>query len=174
MPPQVEMTHRGTLAACLGSLAFWLCLFVAAALYAAVALSSKLVVHETSNAAFEANQWRLVALERQVSRLRMVTAAQRDDQAFLREQARSDFAISRPDEERIPVEPHLTLHIGAGRPESSARRDSFSACLPLLRLIAGSRGLSDALLATAAALVIGAFTFFPAKGATDSATAEFS
>lgn len=163
MTPGRSTPRGGTLLGGLGSLAFWLCLFAAAGLYAVVALSSKLCAYCTLDAEHESNQWRLVALERQIGRLRQVIAAQHDDPAFVREQAQSDFALSRPDEQRIPVESHLTLHIGPGQPELAPRSVSLPAYLPYVRSIAGSREMGDAILASAAALVIGAFTLLPVR-----------
>lgn len=163
MTPGTSNARHGTLIGGLSSLAFWLCLFFAAGLYSVVALSSKLCMHSALDAEHEANQWRLVALEHQIGRLRQVIAAQHDDPAFVREQAQSDFALSRPDEQRIPVESHLTLHIGPGQPEVAARTVSFPAYLPVIRSIARSREIGDAMLASAAALVIGAFSLLPAR-----------
>ncbi len=156
-------TRGGTLIGGLSSLAFWLCLFVAAGLYAVVALSSKLHAYSVLNAEHESNQWRLVALEQQIGRMRQVIVAQQGDQAFVREQAQSDFALSRPDEQRIPVESHLTLHIGPGRPDVSRKPATLPAYVPFVHWIAASRSIGDGLLASAAALVIGAFTLLPVR-----------
>jgi cell division protein FtsB len=167
MSVDFETRHTGSLLGALSSLGFWLCLFVAAALYAAVALSSKLCTYGSLRAEFETNQWRLVTLERQVAQLRRVVAAQQHDPAFVREQAQSDFELSRPGEQRIPVDSHLTLHIGPGRIAATVRPVSFPVYAPLARKIATSRELSNSLLAAAAALVIGAFTIFPAHRSPD-------
>src|SRR5260370_22189775 len=98
----------------LTSLAFWLCLFAAAALYATVTLSPKLLAYLTLNRDYHSNQWQLVSLKKQVDHLQKVIDAQKNDPAFVREQARSDFDVASPDEQRIPVDSHLRLNIGTG------------------------------------------------------------
>ena len=75
----------------LTSLAFWLCLVAAAGLYGTVTLSPKLLAFLTLNRAYHANQWKLVSLEKQVDHLQKVIDAQKNDPAFVREQARFDF-----------------------------------------------------------------------------------
>lgn len=163
MLPDTPPPRSGPLVAACCSLTFWLCLFTAAALYAAAALSPKLYVHGALQAEYQSNQWQLVSLERQVAQLRRVTEAQRNDPAFVRAQAQSDFEVPAPGEERIPVDSHLTLQIGPGRAEATARRTALPAYMPLVGRIAASRTWSDALLATAAALVIGAFALLPVR-----------
>jgi cell division protein FtsB len=153
---------RGAVLGGISSLLFWLCLFAAAALYAGVALSPKLIAHAALRETSDANQRRLVSLERHVEQLRRVIAAQKDDPAFLREQARSDFDITKPGEQRIPVEPHLTLQIGAGL-DTAAPQAAPPAYMPIAQIIAGSRSIADCLLAAAAVLVVGAFTLLPAR-----------
>jgi len=145
------------------SFLFWVCLFAAAGCYATVALAPKLIVFETLEAEHAANQWRLVALEKQVNGLRKVIAAAQNDPAFVRELARSDFAVSRPDEQRIAVDSHLMLQIGGNRSEAPARRAMLPAYAPMLQWIAGSRRMGDLLLAAAGALIIGAFTLLPVR-----------
>jgi cell division protein FtsB len=167
MSADFETDRSGSLLGACSSLAFWLSLFVAAALYAAVALSSKLCVYGSLHAEFESNQWRLVTLERQVNRLRRVVAAQQNDPAFVREQAQSDFELARPGEQRIPVDSHLTLQIGPGCKSAARRPVALPVYAPLARKIATSRELGSGLLAAAAALVIGAFTIFPAHRPAD-------
>src|SRR5260221_9799947 len=98
----------------LTSLAFWLCLFAAAALYGTVTLSPKLLAFLTLTRQYQANQWKLVSVEKQVGHLQKVIDAQKNDPAFVREQARCDFDVASADDERIPVESHLRLNIGTG------------------------------------------------------------
>jgi cell division protein FtsB len=159
-----EESSEGGWGSALGSFLFWLCLFVAAGCYAAVVLAPKLVVFESLEAEHAANQWRLVALEKQVAGLRKMIAAAKNDPAFVRELARSDFEIAHPDEQRIPVDSHLTLQIGGSRAEVPARRTSLPAYAPLLEWLATSRRLGDLLLVAAGGLIIGAFTLFPVRG----------
>ncbi|MGE5192991.1 MAG: septum formation initiator family protein [Deltaproteobacteria bacterium] len=148
---------RETGAGWLTSLAFWLCLFTSAGLYATVTLSPKLLAFLTLNRQYHANQWKLVSLEKQVDHLQKVIDAQRNDPAFVREQARSDFDVAGPDDERIPVESHLRLNIATGKaslPVVSADLPWYS---PLLAVVARSRNVSNALLGIAAILVLYAF-----------------
>lgn len=142
----------------LTSLGFWLCLFAAAALYAVVTLSPKALAYATLNREYVANQWRLVSLERQVARLERVIDAEKNDPAFVREQARSDLGIAAPEEQRIPVDSHLHLNIGAGRPELVVAPGELPWYAPLLAIVAGSRSASNACLGGAAVLVLYAFT----------------
>lgn len=155
------------LGAGLASLAFWICLFAAAAMYGLVALSSKVVAWEALSTAHEGHQRRLVELEQQIGRVRRFIAAQRNDPEFLREQARTDFELHRPNEERIPVDSHLTLRIDAGPAEAASRPAPLPVYVPLIREIARSRRLSDLLLAAAASLVVGAFACFPVRKSTE-------
>ncbi|MFN0051167.1 MAG: septum formation initiator family protein [Planctomycetales bacterium] len=153
--------QRGSLRGGAASVVFWTCLFVAGGLYGAVVLSPKLLAHAALQAQFSSNQWRLVELERQVERLEAVVAAQRNDPSFIREQARSDFSVSAPDEQRIPVESHLTLRIGQVRTERTSSPPASPLPIPLLKWITESRKTSNLLLCTAALLVVGAFTLLP-------------
>lgn len=164
--------RSGMLFAGLSSLAFWMCLFAAAGLYGVVALSSKWCAHCALDAEHESNQWRLVTLEQQIGRMRQVIAAQQEDPAFVREQAQSDFALARPDELRIPVESHLMLQIGPGQPDVPGHSVSLPRYYPYIRSIARSREIGDGMLASAAALVIGAFTLLPVQRLTETARGE--
>src|SRR5436190_77972 len=137
----------------LTSLAFWACLFMAAALYAAVALAPKLLAYLALEREFEANQWRLIALDRQVSHLEKVIEAQTHDPAFVREQARSAFDMTSPDEQRIPVDSHLRLSIEAAPAAANSPARSLPWYSPLLAAVARSRDAGSALLGVAAALV---------------------
>lgn len=162
MSTEAPPTRGGVILGGLCSLAFWLCLFTAAALYAAVVLSAKLCTYGALQAEHESNQWRLVALEKQGEHLRQVIEAQKDP-AFVREQARADFDMSRADEQRIPVDSHLTLHIGPASGTTPARRVEPPAYARPARAIAASRRLGNGMLAAAAALVVAAFTLLPAR-----------
>jgi cell division protein FtsB len=141
----------------LTSLAFWLCLIAAAGLYAAVTLSPKLVAFLTLNRQYHANQWKLVALERQVDHLERVIEAQKNDPGFVREQARSDFDVASPTDERIPVESHLRLNIGTGSLNLPTGPAELPWYTPLLAAVAHSRTVSNGLLCAAAILVLYAF-----------------
>jgi len=158
-----EGPSDGAWGSAFSSVFFWVCLFVAAGCYAAVVLAPKLIVFETLEAEHAANQWRLVALEKQVDGLRKVIAAAQNDPAFLREMARSDFAVAHPDEQRIAVDAHLTLQIGGNRSQVPVRRATLPAYAPLLQWFAGSRRMGDLLLVAAGGLIIGAFTLLPVR-----------
>jgi cell division protein FtsB len=141
----------------LTSLAFWLCLIMSAALYATVTLSPKLLAFLTLNREYRANQWKLVSLKTQVDHLQKVIDAQKNDPAFVREQARSDFEISSPDEQRIPVDSHLRLNIGTGNADLAVVPAELPWYSPLLAIVARSRSVSNTLLGIAAVLVLYAF-----------------
>jgi cell division protein FtsB len=140
------------------SLAFWLCLFMAAALYGVVTLSPKVLAFLVLDRQYRTNQWRLVSQEKQVARLQRVIEAQTNDPAFMREQARSDFDVANSDEQRIPVQSHLRLNIEtgtAGPPVTNADLPRYAA---LLEFVARSHAVGNALLGSAAILVLYAFT----------------
>jgi cell division protein FtsB len=141
----------------LTSLAFWLCLFTSAALYATVALSPKLLAFLTLNREYHANQWQLISLKKQVDHLQKVIDAQKNDPAFVREQARSDFDVASPDEQRIPVDSYLRLNIGTGNADLAVAPAELPWYSPLLAIIARSRSVSNALLGIAAILVLYAY-----------------
>ena len=154
----LEKTAREPRTTWLTSLAFWLCLFTAAGLFGAVTLSPKLLAFLTLNRDYRANQWKLVALMKQVDRLQKVIEAQTNDPAFVREQARSDFDVASPQEQRIPVESHLRLNIATGSPDQPVIPLEAPWYTPLLASVARTRGVADTLLAIAAFLVLYAFT----------------
>ncbi|MGQ0636375.1 MAG: hypothetical protein ACT4QC_17320 [Planctomycetaceae bacterium] len=158
MAPNLRQHAVASAFASLNSLGFWLCLFSAALLYALVVLSPRLVVWWSLREEFAGGQWRLVELERQVGRLQKFVAAQTRDEKFIREQAQAEFPIAIPGEQRIPVEPPLTLTIGDPIGVASARRPQRAAYPTVVTKIASSRRLADTLLATAAGLVLFAFS----------------
>lgn len=142
----------------LPSLAFWLCLFVAAAFYGTVTLSPKLLAYLVLDRQYRTNQWRLVLEEKQVERLKKVIEAQTNDPAFRREQARSDLDMAGADEQRIPVESHLRLNIETGTAGAPAARPELPAYAVLLEFVARSRSVGNTLLGAAAILVLYAFS----------------
>jgi hypothetical protein len=153
--PTIDELWQGWLT----SLVFWVCLFLAAGLYATVTLSPKLLASVALEREYLANQWRLVELDRQVSHLERVIEAQTHDPAFVREQARSAFDVASPDEQRIPVDAHFRLNIEVAAPEIPAAPRILPWYTPLLALVARSHVVGNALLGTAGALVLYAFTF---------------
>ena len=139
------------------SLAFWLCLFIAAGLYGTVTLSPKLLAFLVLDREYRTNQWRLVLQERQVAHLQKVIDAQTNDPAFRREQARSDLDVANSDEQRIPVDSHLRLNIEAGNAGLPATHADLPRYAALLEFVARSHRVGNALLGTAAILVLYAF-----------------
>jgi hypothetical protein len=101
------------------SLAFWLCLLLAGGLYAAVALSPKILAHLHLKQKFYENQIRLVTLERQVQYLGKVVVALENEPDFAAELLRVDFDASRPGDERIAVDRSLSL--GAPTADASTK-----------------------------------------------------
>lgn len=158
MPPPNDCGPLGPGRSWLFSLAFWLCLFAATALYGAVALSPKLLTYFELSREHTANQWRLVSLERQVVHLQRIIDAEKNDPAFVREQARTELEVAAPEEQRIEVESHLHLKIGTGSPDLATHRAERAWFEPLLAFLAHSRSTSNLFLAAAAGLVLYAFT----------------
>jgi cell division protein FtsB len=158
--PQRESRHGW-----LTSLAFWLCLFVCAALYATVTLSPKLLAYLTLNRDYHANQWQLVSLKQQVDHLQKVIDAQKNDPAFVREQARNDFDVAGPDEQRIPVDSRLRLNIGTGNANLVVVPPDLPWYTGILAVVARSRAAANTLLGLAAFLILYSFTLLnePAK-----------
>ena len=155
LPPNIYQAWRDGLS----SLIFWICLFVAAGMYATVSLAPKLLAYLDLELDYRFNQWKLVELDRQVSHLDKVIEAQTSDPAFIQEQVRSSFDITRPDEQRVSVEPHLRLNIEVAAPTARNLAPTWPWYAPLVAVVARSREIVTALLCTAAALVLFAFTF---------------
>ena len=159
MIPPTLSEQQQQLLACVSpcSLAFWMCLFAAAALYGTVTLSPKLFAFLVLDREYHTNQWRLVLQERQVAHLQKVIEAQTNDPAFMREQARSDLDFGNSDEQRIPVESHLHVNIETGSPDSPTMSPDLPRYAALLEFVARSHSVGNALLGAAAILVLYAF-----------------
>lgn len=142
------------------SLLFWVCLLVAAGLFAAVALAPRLLTYLELRAEYESNQQQLVSLEQQVDSLRRVVAAFENEPEFTAELARIDFDASRPGDERIAVDRRLSLDAGPrpARPVKSSA--SFDWPRRPLSVIAHETIVRRTALVFAALLTIVAFTFF--------------
>jgi cell division protein FtsB len=141
------------------SAAFWLCLFAAAGLYAAVALAPKFHTYLELKQQHRAGQMELVKLEQQVHYLQKVVNALETEPAFSAELARIDFDASRPGDERIPVDPSLRLDDRSRETEPPLPLPVSRWYEPFLDPLARNTRLRGGLLAIAAVLVIGAFTF---------------
>ena len=140
------------------SFAFWLCLLVAAVLFALVSLSPKYSVYLKLRAQFDSNQVRLVALELQAEHLQRVINAIRTDKDFAAEMTRIEFDAVRQDEEVIPVEIALKLDTrsaGTHVPEAIPFRAWYA---PIVNYFASETRLRMCLLGFATALVIVSFT----------------
>lgn len=148
------------------SLAFWLCLMAAAAIYALVALAPRYLAYLNLHRQFHENQLQLVALERQTHRLEQITTALKNDPAFARELARMDFRTAHPDEQRIPVDAKLSLSVRPDAPDLDVSPPQLPWFAPLLQLVVENRKLGNSLLYLAAGLVIFAFTFLQDRATT--------
>ncbi|MBW3540714.1 MAG: septum formation initiator family protein [Planctomycetes bacterium] len=138
------------------SLAFWLCLFAAGALYAALALGPRWLTTLELEREHLSNQLRLVALEQQVDHLRRVAAALEGDPAFAAELARNDFGARPSAEETIAVETALRLRAGSP-PRFKPASLPEPWYVPLLAALAQPGPPRTLALAAAAALVLVSF-----------------
>jgi cell division protein FtsB len=143
------------------ALAFWLSLLFSAVLYAAVVLSPKLLDYVALENEFQTNRAELVSLEQRVLHLERVSEALKNDPEFAAELARIDFEASRPGDERIAVEPLLSLEAvpATTRSASAAIDGPLAWYTPLLEVLARNQTLRMSLLAIAAVVMVGAFTF---------------
>lgn len=138
---------------------FWLCLLVAAAMYGSVALAPKLLASLTLKREHYAQQVRLVDLERRVAYLDRVVEAMESEPEFAAQLARVDFDAARPGDERISVEPALSLDAREIAPSQATPASAATMLIPLLRQLTDRHELRRALLTISAALVIFAFAF---------------
>jgi hypothetical protein len=146
------------------ALAFWCCLAVAAALFAAVELSPKLRTYRELRHEYDALETKLTVEERQVQHLESVADALRNDPEFAAELARVDFGTDES-EERIPVDPKLNLEDGSRFDNAAGQRVAKTDPLgilqtPLLDKLCDSRLLRRSLLAAAVLLLLVGFVLF--------------
>jgi len=141
------------------SLAFWLSLLLSASCFAAVALAPKLLDAVTTDAEYQQNQTLLVALEQQVSYLERVRDALENDREFAAELARVDFDVARAGDERIAVDPAMSLDAAPSVSSSVNAGRQLYAYVPLLELLARDQAVRTALLILAAIVTLAAFTF---------------
>ncbi len=159
------------------TLTFWGCLLIAAAMYAAVSLAPKMLTWATLKREQYEHQVKLVTLERQVTYLRRVVDAMENDPEFASQLARIDFDAARPGDERITVDPQLSLDAREIPVLVDATPRHVSLLIPLLRQLTDRPELRRALLAASAALAIFAFTFLHDPGsqtATDASEVQRS
>lgn len=139
------------------SLAFWACLLFATLLYAAVALSPKLLSYLELRQEQQKYHMQLVGVERQIQHLDRIVDALQHDAGFAKELLRIDFDASHHDEERIPVESNLKLPLKTGAAELDVAQPDLPWFAPLLHLLAYNTLVGNTLLFVAASMVIYAF-----------------
>lgn len=156
----VEESGRGWIF----SLAFWICLLFSATLYAAIALSPKVLAYLTLKQEQQTNQMKLVGLERQIGQIHKMIEAFQHDPSFARELARIDFDAVKSDEERIPVDSSLSKKVRPGAPDLAVAPPDLPWYTPILRVLAYSRTVGNTLLAIAAGTIIYAFACLGERG----------
>lgn len=144
----------------IASLAFWLCLFVAAALFASVTLAPRLAAHIELKKEYQANQVELVGMESRMQYLEKVAEALKTDPHFAAEVARIDFDAARPGDERIAVDKTLSLSAPKYDPPAMPEAATVPWYAPLAQFLAKSAALRPLTLMVAGALVLVGFTFF--------------
>ena len=170
IPIPLRMLRPETVSGMAISLAFWLCLLVAAVLFALVSLSPKLSVYLQLRSQFDTNQLRLVTLELQAEQLQRVIDAIRTDKDFAAELTRIEFDAVRPDEEVIPVESALKLDARAVETPLPAPASVHVWYEPIVKYFASDNTLRVSLLGAAAILVIVSFTMLQPAGAEQVST----
>lgn len=138
------------------SYAFWTTLFVAAVIYATVAISPKLERLMVLKREHHQNMWHLVELERRVRHLDRVANALETDPAFAAELARSRFGAVDPGSETISVSDEL--HINTIAP-TQARRVDLPWHYGIVSRFARSKPLRTGSLTLAACLTLFGFGF---------------
>jgi hypothetical protein len=141
------------------SVVFWCSLVVAVGLFSLVAFAPKWLAHVELWNRRQANQVRLVTLERQVHDLGKVVHSLETDAEFAAQLARIDFDASRPGDERIAVSADHALDARTAPMAFARPAVSLPWYAPLLRLFAFNRTIRYGMLAIAAAIAILAFTF---------------
>ncbi len=157
--PKVSFNESDSKFGWIVSLAFWLVLFCAVGVYASVALSPKLLTYLNLHNEYYVNQVRLVRIEKQVENLGRVVVALETDPNFSAELARIDFDAERPGDERIPVDPELSLDGRLANATLSVPATSLPWYGSLLKVVANNNRFRTTLLFTSAMLTILAFTF---------------
>lgn len=139
------------------SLAFWLTLFLAAGMYAAVALAPKLERMIRLRADRMANQTRLVNLESRVEQLERVVAALEHDAAFSEELARLRYGSNRPGDQVISLPAGLQLD--TTNPQVVNSQPELPWYYSALRQFSGNSWLRAGLLTGAGAVLLFGFGF---------------
>lgn len=141
------------------SLIFWILLFLAACLFAAVVLSPRYLSYLELRNEYLSNQVQLVTLENQVEYLKQIAHSLEHDPEFRSEVARVDFDAVRPGEERITVAPDLALNLPQWNPHRKIPVTSRAWYVPMLSVLSENQKVRSSLLLTAAVIVVLSFTF---------------
>jgi len=142
------------------SLAFWMSLIIAAALFASVALATRVLTYGELEGRAQALRLRLIEIDDRCQRLEKVVTALRQDPQFLDHWKRAEFETKEPTEEVLSTEMDLNLtEVWAPRNESPLTivRPWW---LSTVAYFAYSSQLRIGLLSASAALILVAFTFF--------------
>lgn len=170
MPPTVvDIDHRNQaplhvepnttpLASFLG----WLCLILAALLFAVVHLAPRLMTSIRLEQEYETNHLRLVSLEHQLKELEGFAAALESDPEFTAAVARVEFPTHHPDEQRIIVEPHLAQEPRAAAPNLRVTPAPWPWYTPFVRAVIEDQRLNTGMLFGSAMLVM--LAFVPLEG----------
>ena len=142
------------------SFLFWGQLMAAGILYGSVAMAPKLSTYVDLDDEYVTAQAELVQLERQVFELRKITESLEQDPGLLEELARIDLDATRPGEELIPLQDHLTLQSRVRTRYAATSQSTEQWYSPFLVAFATDHQLRTMCLFVAAGLVLVAFTFF--------------
>jgi hypothetical protein len=144
----------------LAALAFWCSLFLAAGLFAVLALAPKVRTYRGLAREYDRLHGRLVLTERRTESLAKVADALENDPQFAAELSRVDFDAPRG-EEHIPVGPQLSLAAWDSEPgaEEADRHHSTQALLdePLLDTLCDDRAVRLPLMGASSLLILTAF-----------------
>lgn len=163
-----EDTVRGSAAAPL----FWVCLIVAAALYAPCVLADRIVAWSELQRKYERNQVELIASQRHVQQLQRVADALESDPAFARSIARADLGATPTGTTAIDLPEELN-HDPRVLPAAAAIELPVDPWyLPLMRRIASDARLRRNLLLAAAGVFLFGFLVFREKAHTPAASAN--
>tara|TARA_R110002049_G_scaffold68849_3_gene178304 strand:- start:606 stop:1244 length:639 start_codon:yes stop_codon:yes gene_type:complete len=141
------------------SLTFWILLFIAASLFAAVVLAPRYLSYLNLRNEYLTNQVQLVSLENQVEYLKEIAHSLENDPEFRSEVARVDFDATSPGEERIAVEPDHALDVPQWNPNQKASVTSRAWYIPMLGVLSENQNVRSSILLTAAVIIVLAFTF---------------
>ena len=141
------------------SLAFWFCLFLAAAMYAVVVLAPKWHAYQNLNSEHRNNQIQLVSLEQDVKRLGKVVSALENDTELTAELARADFGAVRAGDEQLAVDEDLKMNVQSLQQLTPPRISQQAGSSELVRLFFQHRRVRHFTLAAAGLLSLFAFCF---------------